>query len=216
MIAFIVLPVLLAPVRTLQVTGWRLDWPSLIAGLLLGAALLLLFYRFRRRLREIRDSSVSRVQETQAWVRAGVEKRFQAETARYVARCHLGRPWATLEQIFVPPLLIDGAPLADPEAPAAPSTGQLLYLWRSGGRDCHPTAGTRRARAVAERAARDPFRRHQAKRRCSPAAISARAPRPALRLSAAYPAHLVHSRAETARGRRRPGCAVIAASAALR
>jgi HEAT repeat protein len=129
MIAFIVLPVLLAPVRTLQVTGWRLDWPSLIAGLLLGAALLLLFYRFRRRLREIRDSSVSRVQETQAWVRAGVEKRFQAETARYVARCHLGRPWATLEQIFVPPLLIDGAPLADPEAPAAPSTGQLLYLW---------------------------------------------------------------------------------------
>ena len=83
MIAFIVLPVLLAPVRTLQVTGWRLDWPSLIAGLLLGAALLLLFYRFRPRLREIRDSSVSRVQETQAWVRAGAEKRFQAETARY-------------------------------------------------------------------------------------------------------------------------------------
>lgn len=129
MIAFILPLIFLAPARTLQVAGWRLDWPSLIAGILLGASLLLLFYRFRPRLRQIRDNSVSRVQETQAWVRAGVEKRFQAETGRYVARTHLGRPWATLEQIFVPPLLVDGPPQADPEAPPAPATNQLLYLW---------------------------------------------------------------------------------------
>lgn len=129
MVAFIILRYSLAPEGTLQRAGWRLDWPSLVIGILLGIAILLLFFRFRPRLREIRDSSVSRVQETQAWVRAGVEKRFQAETARYTARYHLGKPWATLEQIFVPPLLIDEPPVADPEALPEPSTSQLLHLW---------------------------------------------------------------------------------------
>lgn len=129
MAAFISRSLFLAPEETLQAAGRRLDWPSLVIGALLSAGLLLLFYRFRPRLRQIRDSSVSRVQETHAWVRAGVEKRFQAETARYVARYHLGKPWATLEQIFVPPVLIDGPPVADPEALPEPSTGQLLYLW---------------------------------------------------------------------------------------
>jgi hypothetical protein len=119
----------LAKARILQEAGWRPDWPSLFAGILLGAALLYLFYRFRPRLREIRDSSVNRVQETQAWVRAGVEKRFQAESGRYVARYHLGKPWATLEEIFVPPLLLDGPPVAEPDGPPQPATGQLIYLW---------------------------------------------------------------------------------------
>jgi len=72
---------------------------------------------------------VSRVQETQAWVRAGVEQRFQVETAEYVEGTHLGQPWATLEEVFVSP-----RPLVPPEPPEPddledPITAQLTHLW---------------------------------------------------------------------------------------
>lgn len=122
-----------------QLANWRLDWPSLVVGVLLGAGLVWLFFRFRPRLDAVRDQSVERVQQTQAWVRAGTEKRLQAETSAYVARYHLGRKWATLAEIFVPPLLLDEPPIFEPDGDEAPEvesglrarldTGYLIYLW---------------------------------------------------------------------------------------
>ena len=69
-------------------SGWRLDLISLFIGLILGAALAIGLYRVLPRLLQLRDQSVSRVRETQTWVRAGVEKRFQVETAAYVQSFH--------------------------------------------------------------------------------------------------------------------------------
>ena len=114
---------------TLQTTAWRLDLASLALGLILGILLAFGFSRALPYLRQLREQSVSRVQETQAWVRAGVEQRFQVETAEYVADYHLGRPWATLEEVFVKP-----RPLVPPTAPTPddledPVTAQLTRLW---------------------------------------------------------------------------------------
>jgi HEAT repeat protein len=140
MVAFSALVVSLQSSQNLQQTAsWRLDVASLLAGLLLGAGLVLLYLRLRPRLHALRDQSVERVQQTQAWVRAGTEKRFQAETAAYVARYHLGKKWATLEECFVPPLVLDEPPLflpaavepGDKELAPAPSpfTSTLIHLW---------------------------------------------------------------------------------------
>lgn len=113
----------------LQTAAWRFDLTSLALGLVLGVLLAFAFSRALPYLRQLRAQSVSRVQETQAWVRAGVEQRFQVETAEYVAGYHLGRPWATLDEIFVSP-----RPLAPPTAPTPdelhdPVTAQLTRLW---------------------------------------------------------------------------------------
>lgn len=140
MVAFNPLLDSLWPAQIVQQTvPWRIDLPSLLAGALVGAGLVLLFFRLRPRLRQLRDRSVSRVERTQAWVRAGTEKRFQAETADYVARYHMGRSRATLEEIFVPPLLIDEPPIVEPETlepaeaagpePSILDAGHLLHLW---------------------------------------------------------------------------------------
>jgi HEAT repeat protein len=140
MVAYDLLLVSLWPLQRFQQTAdWRLDLPSLLFGALLGAGLVLLFFRFRPRLQEVRDRSLSRVEKTQAWVRAGTEKRFQAETADYVAHYHLGQSRATLEQIFVPPLLLEPPPFLTPDEDGADSTaalnpntleaGALVYLW---------------------------------------------------------------------------------------
>ena len=113
----------------LQTAAWRLDLASLALGLVLGLLLAFAFSRLLPHLQRLREQSVSRVQETQAWVRAGVEQRFQVETAEYVADHHLGKPWATLEEIFVLP-----RPLAPPTAPAPSDledvvTEQFTRLW---------------------------------------------------------------------------------------
>ncbi len=116
--------------RFQQAVAWRPDLPSLLLGALLGAGLALLFFRFRPRLQQLRDRSLSRVEKTQAWVRAGTEQRFQAETADYVAGYHLGQARATLAQIFTPPLLLEPPSLAllDGDEGAAPAASALNPL----------------------------------------------------------------------------------------
>ena len=98
-------------------SGWRLDLISLFIGLILGAALAIGLYRVLPRLLQLRDQSVSRVRETQTWVRAGVEKRFQVETAAYVQSFHLGNQWAELSQIFVFPQLLAAPDEIEPGQP---------------------------------------------------------------------------------------------------
>lgn len=108
--------------------AWHLDLPSLALGLLLGVGLLFLFNRLWPHLLHVRQRWLSRVDQTRAWVRAGAEKRFQAETAAYVRDYHLGAASATLEEIFVEP-----RPLAErlpveigQRSPAAPN---LNHIW---------------------------------------------------------------------------------------
>ena len=106
-----------------------MDPASLALGLALGVLLAFGFSRALPYLRQLREQSVSRVQETQAWVRAGVEQRFQAETVEYVERYHLGRPWAALDEVFVAP-----RPLVPRTAPTLedgdePAMAELARLW---------------------------------------------------------------------------------------
>lgn len=110
-------------------TGWRPDVLSFLAGLLVGVGLTVLFYRALPRLLQLRDQSVSRVRETQLWVRAGVEQRFQAETAGYVQRYHLGGQWAELASIYIEPRLLGPAEELSPNDPPGIAARHLMTLW---------------------------------------------------------------------------------------
>ena len=86
--------------------GWRLDVGSLFIGLLLGILLAIGFRRLWPVLSRWQLWIVARVRQSLAWMRSGAEVRFQAETAEYVQRHHLGREWATLDQVFEPPRIL--------------------------------------------------------------------------------------------------------------
>lgn len=109
--------------------GWQPDLISIVAGILLGILLAFGFQRLLPYLRQLREQSVSRVQETQAWVRAGVEQRFQVETAEYVEGYHLGRPWASLEEIFVTPRVLVPRTAPEPEDEGEPAMAEVARLW---------------------------------------------------------------------------------------
>jgi HEAT repeat protein len=113
----------------LQAAGWRLDLLSLLIGVLIGGLLAYAAIRWLPNLLAWRDRLVVRVRETQAWVRSGVESRYQAETAEYIRHHHLDGQTVHLDQIFVAPYLM--APQLEIEAEAAVDLGpsQLYYLW---------------------------------------------------------------------------------------
>lgn len=69
------------------------------------------------------------MRETSLWVRAGVEKRFQMETATYVERYHLGGQWATLADIFVEPRLLAEPPPVELSRERPLPARDLIYLW---------------------------------------------------------------------------------------
>jgi hypothetical protein len=88
-------------------------------------------YRYLPEILERQDRLVSRVRETQAWVRSSVEVRYQVETADYINAYHLGGKQASLEQIFVPPLIVAPSAKVDPDIPFQPEPAWLHYLWPS-------------------------------------------------------------------------------------
>lgn len=108
---------------------WKVDALSLLIGMVLGAGLTLAVYRLLPTVRQWREQVVGRVRETHAWVRSGVENRFQAETAAYVQQRHLDGHRLRLEQIFVEPRI--RAPEVEPDLEAATEQvpAQLQYLW---------------------------------------------------------------------------------------
>jgi HEAT repeat protein len=110
-------------------TTWRLDALSLLIGVALGAGLTLAVYRLLPTARRWQEQVVGRVRETHAWVRSGVEHRFQAETAAYVQHRHLEGRHLRLDQIFVEPRLRAPEPEPEPEATADQDPAQLQYLW---------------------------------------------------------------------------------------
>lgn len=114
----------------LQVAAnWRLDLPSLALGLLAGILMVVAVQWLMPKLLATRDQAAEKLQETRAWVRSGVELRFQAETAEYVQKYHLGERLAMLDQIFVPPRLLAPKCSIDQDNPVRLSPGQLHYLW---------------------------------------------------------------------------------------
>jgi len=109
--------------------GWRLDFGSLAIGLAAGILLTFLLQRTLRWLGRRRQRAVSWLRRSLAWMRSGVEVRFQAETVDYVQRHHLGRAWAPLDQVFLPPRLLIHPPEIDATPPTDWGASQLNYLW---------------------------------------------------------------------------------------
>lgn len=109
--------------------GWRLDLTSLMIGIVIGAGLTLVIYRALPAILTLREQSVSRVRQTSAWMRAGVEHRFQVETAEYVQNRHFGGHLAKLEQIVVAPRLVGPRPELDPQATPELLSSHLHLLW---------------------------------------------------------------------------------------
>jgi HEAT repeat protein len=109
--------------------GWRLDIISALIGLVLGILLTAGIRRLWPTLRRWRQRGSGRMRKSLAWMRSGVEVRYQAETAEYVQSHHLGREWATLDQIFVPPRLLIQTREIDPTPSSDWGACQLDYLW---------------------------------------------------------------------------------------
>jgi HEAT repeat protein len=109
--------------------GWRFDLSSLLFGLLLGLLLAFIVRRLRPWLRLRRQKIAGRVRNTLAWMRSGVEVRFQSEMVEYVLNHHQGHRWAKLDQIFVPPRLLIPPQETDPKPPSDWGASQLNYLW---------------------------------------------------------------------------------------
>lgn len=109
--------------------GWRLDPFSLLIGIVVGIVLAVVVYRALPAVLTLQEQSVNRVRQTSAWVRAGVEHRFQAETAEYVQQRHFGGHFAKLEQIVVSPRLVGPRPEIDPQATPDLLSSYLHLLW---------------------------------------------------------------------------------------
>lgn len=120
---------LAAATRSLQPVAWRFDLVSFAAGILLTAVFLFLLVRYLPRLRQFHQQSLRRVQKTQAWVRAGVENRFLAETYDYAATRHIGRAWAPLQDVFVEPDLLGPWDELDPAQVNVGSLAHLVYTY---------------------------------------------------------------------------------------
>lgn len=109
--------------------AWRLDVGSLAIGLAAGIVLTFLLQRLFRWLGRRQRRAAGWLRRSVAWMRSGVEVRFQAETVEHVQRYHLGRAWATLDQVFQPPRLLVHPPEIDATPPADWGASQLNYLW---------------------------------------------------------------------------------------
>lgn len=99
------------------------------AGLVVGVLLTVAWFKGRgegqRRWRQV----IARLEPGLARFRSGVEARWRAETAVYAQQFHLGREWASLSQVVVPPRFL--APAEETEPDRLPEWGatQLNYLW---------------------------------------------------------------------------------------
>ena len=98
---------------------------GLLAGVVLGVALMLLRPQFQAGWRWLRGWVSRRL----AWLKSGAELRYLAETAVYANQHHLGYPWADLEQVFVPPWLTIPAPEFDPYSRHEWGADNLHDLW---------------------------------------------------------------------------------------
>lgn len=109
--------------------NWRFDPLSFGVGLLAGLILAVGLYKVWPSMSRWRDSGLGRLQKTLGWVRASVEARYLNETAVMTQTHHLGRQWAKLEQIFVPPRL--SAPITEIDPNNLPHWGaeHLNTLW---------------------------------------------------------------------------------------
>ena len=108
--------------------NFQFDKSSFFLGLLAGVILSFAFYKaspfLRRQIRKARDGVQARI----ARMRAGIDERFRRETAGYAQTAHLGRQWANLDQIFIPPRLT--LPPDDPALiPEDRGAMQFSYLW---------------------------------------------------------------------------------------
>lgn len=109
--------------------GWQPNFFSFLVGLVLGIGLATVFYRALPRLLQLRDQSVGRVRQTRAWVRAGVEQRFLAETVEYVEQYVWGSQWANLSEIWVEPRVLAPRPELNPKQLDQLDATHLHYLW---------------------------------------------------------------------------------------
>lgn len=113
-----------------QLSFWGgLDAVSVLVGLILGFLLAVWGRRFWPRLRRYGRQLRTWWRARLSRLRAGVEARLLQETAVYAQRLHLGRAWADLSDVFVPPQLYAPPAEFDPAARQDWGATMLPYLW---------------------------------------------------------------------------------------
>jgi HEAT repeat protein len=107
----------------------KLDFASILIGLLLGCLLTLLGQRARPRFNRIWQRTRRWSGQRLAGLRSEAEARFLQATAVYTQSFHLGHAWANLADVFVPPVLYVPTPEFDPFARTDWGPAMLPYLW---------------------------------------------------------------------------------------
>ncbi len=126
-----------------QLRTWQIDWRSLIIGVVAGALLVVLWRRASPHAARWRRQVASRIRQSLASLRAGVEVRYQTEAAAYAQKQFIGSQWADLTQVAVPPQLLILPRLFDPAAPPDWTAVHLHFLWPElGGRIAAPLPDT--------------------------------------------------------------------------
>ena len=89
----------------LQFSNFQFDRNSFILGILAGIVLTVAFIKVLPYIKRVIANVRGWIQAKLVWMRSGVEERFQNETAELTEQLHLGKQWAKLSQVFVPPRL---------------------------------------------------------------------------------------------------------------
>lgn len=108
---------------------WRPDLISLILGSVIGGLLLFGLQKLLPVLFRWQQQVRGRVQETQQWMRSGVDSRHRADVATYVEKYHPANQPHPLPHLFVPPNLLAPSSLLDLTELRSNGPEQLIYLW---------------------------------------------------------------------------------------
>lgn len=116
-------------ILTQSLRNWEPDWLSIAIGFVAGVALTVAVLRLLPIVRRWRQRAATNVRQRVANVRAGVETRYQTETAEYASSHHLAHPWASLEASYVPPRLLLPVSDYDPFHVDDSDSSHLFRLW---------------------------------------------------------------------------------------
>lgn len=111
--------------------NWQIDTVSLLIGVAVGFGLTVAGMWLRPYLQRTWLRISGWLWERLAYLQAGAEVRYRAETAEFVQIHHLGKTWGQLDQLFVSPRLLAPITEIDPTNPPDWGVGQLHLLWPS-------------------------------------------------------------------------------------
>jgi HEAT repeat protein len=109
--------------------NWQFNAVSILIGIFIGVIFSIILYLISAPVRRTWRRFAGWVSNQNAWLRAGVETRFRADTASYVSKLHLTSQSASVEKLFVAPRFLAPQAAIDSEQGSLEGVERLFYLW---------------------------------------------------------------------------------------